>query len=95
VSKLRTLSTVNDIIDQLGGNYVFVNALKVSSQAVSNWRAKNHLPANTYLFIQAELAKRSLTAPAKLWGMIAVSKPRDLASIVRKLPARTVYGRPD
>jgi hypothetical protein len=94
VSKLRTLSTVNAVIDQLGGNYVVVGALKVSSQAVSNWRAKNRLPANTYVFIQGELAKRNLTAPAKLWGMIAASWPRDLADIVRKLPARTAYGRP-
>jgi len=92
--KLRTLSTVDAIVDELGGNYKLVKALGTSSQAVSNWRAKNKLPAYTYVAIIRELERRHRTAPPELWSMLPAVWHRDLRDIVRKLPGPTSYGAP-
>ena len=67
----RKLSTVNEIIDALGGTAATARLTRRKLQAVSNWRAENKLPASVFLLMDSELKRRGFEAPPKAWGMEA------------------------
>ena len=66
---MTNLQSTSEVIDQLGGTAEVARLTSTTSKAVSNWRAFERFPANTYLIIQAELAKRGKSAPDQLWTM--------------------------
>jgi hypothetical protein len=43
--------------------------LTVTSAAISNWRAADRFPSNTYLILTEALARKDYVAPDKLWAM--------------------------
>jgi len=63
------LPTASAVIDALGGTAAVAKLSERSMQSVTNWRAANRLPADTYLLLQAALKRRRLNAPAALWGI--------------------------
>lgn len=65
----RTLQTADDVIDELGGTVATSRLAGVSPSQVSGWRSAKRLGTKSYLVIKQELAKRGMTAPAKLWGI--------------------------
>ena len=68
------LTTVNEVIDALGGNAEAAEALGVGYTSVTNWRMFGYFPARTYVQIQSELKRRRKTAPDSLWRMSVASK---------------------
>ena len=67
---LIVLSTVDDVIDALGGTYETARLLDLKyPQPVSQWRKRARLPADKFLIMQSELEKRGKTAPPELWGI--------------------------
>lgn len=71
------LTTASAVVDALGGTVATATLLGyVNPHAVSNWRARGTLPADKYLVMQAELAKRGKTAPPSLWG---IAEPTEAA----------------
>jgi hypothetical protein len=66
---VKTLKSVSDVIDRLGGNVEVADLTSRSSNAVSNWRAFGKFPANTYVLIRDALSRLNYTAPESLWAM--------------------------
>ena len=65
----RTLQTVDQVIDELGGTVRTSEIASVRPSQVSGWRSAKRLGTKSYLVIKQELAKRGLNAPARLWGI--------------------------
>jgi hypothetical protein len=63
------LTSATEIIDKLGGNPKVAEMTGRTSAAVSNWRAFNSFPANTFLILTSALDDRGFTAPVSLWRM--------------------------
>lgn len=53
----------------LGGDQVVRSVLRVTAPAVCNWRARNTLPANTYVVLKTMAADAGVEAPDRLWSM--------------------------
>jgi hypothetical protein len=72
MSKPPPIASTDEAIDALGGNTDVGKIVGVSHKAVSNWRRWNRgrFPAETYLALNAALAKIGRTAEPRLWGMI-------------------------
>lgn len=78
---MKTLSTIDAIIKELGGTFAAADIMGVSPQAVSNWKKKKKFPAQTYLPLKSVLKHRGLEAPDALWRMSdAPSVQMDAAS---------------
>jgi hypothetical protein len=63
------LQTANEVIDSLGGTTKTAKIACRSPQSVSNWRAANRLPAETFRRLTEKLAERGMEAPPELWGI--------------------------
>lgn len=66
----RKLSTVDEIIDALGGTAATARLTQRKLQSVSNWRAEKRLPANTFLRMDSELKRLGFQASPSSWGMM-------------------------
>ena len=75
-----TLTSAGQVIDALGGTVALARMLSVSAAAVSNYRARNAFPSNSYLALGNALAAQGASAPASLWGMRALGAPARTAS---------------
>ena len=64
------LTTVAEVIEQLGGPTAVGRIAGRSAQSVVNWRAAEKFPADTFLILDAALKQRDLSAPPSLWGML-------------------------
>ena len=68
-STMTNIDAATDIIDTLGGNVPVARLTSSTPKAVSNWRAANRFPSNTFLIIKAELMRIGASAPDHLWSM--------------------------
>lgn len=66
---MRTLNSVAEIVDELGGRAAVARMTDRTTQAVTNWKASQRFPSQTFLLLMHELAARGCTAPASLWSM--------------------------
>lgn len=66
---IRTLQTVDLVIDACGGTAAVAALTGRSPQAVSNWRAEQKLPPKTFLIFELQLRQIGAIAPPKLWGI--------------------------
>lgn len=66
---LKTLHTVADVFEALGGNGGLESLTGSKPSAVSMWKRAEKFPSNTYIAITAALLAIGKTAPATLWGM--------------------------
>jgi hypothetical protein len=69
------LVTASQVIDALGGTTKVAKLCDRSPQSVTNWRAANRLPADTFLVISEELVRIGQTAPPSLWGIKEPRRP--------------------
>lgn len=67
---MSDLTTASAIIDKLGGNRAVAGLTSRTAKAVSNWRAFNAFPSDTYLVLTRALAECDCAAPPSLWGMV-------------------------
>jgi hypothetical protein len=62
------LNSVRDVVKALGGSKAAAELCGVSTNAVSNWRSWNRLPAHTFPIVSRELLNRGLTAEISLFN---------------------------
>lgn len=67
---LRSVSTVDEVIDALGGTGATAKIMSLKPQHISNWRAEKRIAARTFKQFEAALIERGLKAPSALWGII-------------------------
>lgn len=65
----RTLKTVDEVIDAVGGTSAAARLTERKPNHVSNWRAEKRIAAETFLMFKAQLTKQKLKAPSSLWGI--------------------------
>ena len=65
----KQLTTIDAVIDELGGTNAMAHMMAAPKSAVSNWRRDKQFPANTYLAIMEALKAKRLTAAPGLWPM--------------------------
>jgi len=61
------LSTIDKVIDALGGVDAVARMTRRGATAVHNWRADRQFPASLYLKMIKRLHRRGYTAPSALW----------------------------
>lgn len=67
---MRTLTTVPQVLDALGGNAAVRRLLELKNpNVVANWRWRERLPPRTYLTLSDALKRKRLKAPPSLWGL--------------------------
>lgn len=67
---MSELTTTTEVIETLGGNPSVADLTGRTAKAVSNWRAFNAFPADTFLVLTAALEQKGETAPVSLWRMV-------------------------
>jgi len=72
---MNSLTTVDEVIDALGGNTAVRNMMSVSAQAVSNWRKRRRIPPRHYSTMTKALSKIDRSAPPGLWSMTSPDSP--------------------
>lgn len=65
----RTVNSVGELIEVLGGPKATADKLDATPQMVVNWRATNVLPARKFLVQRRALKDLGIEAPVTLWGM--------------------------
>lgn len=70
----RTLTTVTDVIDKLGGYEEVCHLTGRKYKAVWMWPYLGKFPANTYVIIKGALADKGLKAKDDLWGMASAKE---------------------
>jgi len=78
------LTTVDEVIEALGGNTAAAELLEVGYNSIINWRMSDRFPASTYVQIQGELGKRQKVASAYLWRMRTARKPNPKQGSISK-----------
>lgn len=73
------LTTIDAIIDAIGGNGPVGELTGAKASTVSMWKKSQSFPANTFLVITAALNAKGLSAPASLWGMKSPSEQETAA----------------
>ena len=63
------LTSVESVIDALGGSAAAQRLAGVGGPAVSNWKARGRLPAELFLVFSEELGKSDTTADPSLFGL--------------------------
>lgn len=70
---MSTITTVQAVIDALGGEEAVSALTGAKRNAIRMWRYARRLPSNRYNHMTAELAKLGLNASPELWGQIGQS----------------------
>ena len=63
------LSTIDDLIDALGGDTAVSEWLGISQPAVANWKARREIPPGWHLRILARLKAERMTADPAIFGL--------------------------
>lgn len=74
----KSLSTVSEVIQALGGTKAVAQLFDLREAAVGNWRIANAMPPHTFTKIQAELMARGTTADIGLWKFTRKKSDRRL-----------------
>jgi len=74
--QLKTLTTVNRVIRQLGGTAAVARLTGCGVTAVCNWRARGRFPTRFYALMTGELCARGFIARPQLWGQQGASAIR-------------------
>jgi hypothetical protein len=64
-----TLSTIDDLIEALGGDTSVADWLGISQPAVANWKARKEIPPGWHLRILARLKAERMTADPSIFGL--------------------------
>lgn len=62
------LTTVDEIVDALGGNDAVARLVDVTKQAVCNWRHRKAIPARNFTTIETALAAKRLAADKAVYS---------------------------
>lgn len=70
--KPRALATAAEVFVELGGVGNVAALTGRTYGAAFNWKSFGKFPADTFVVLQGALEAVECTAPASLWGMVAV-----------------------
>ena len=62
------ISTVDSVIDALGGTFEASKRLGVTPPAISNWKARGIIPADRYLAVTAALKVTNKSVDPRVFG---------------------------
>jgi hypothetical protein len=62
------LKTVDDVVETLGGTAQAAKCFAVGPSAVSNWRARERIPADKFMLVQSALMQHGKSATPALFG---------------------------
>lgn len=71
--RLKLLTTVDGVLEALGGGSSAARIGGCSPQQISNGIARDRLPSKTFLIFTDELRSRGFRATPELWGIKSVS----------------------
>lgn len=66
---MDTLQDTNQVIKALGGRSQVASLTNRTTQAVTNWKARQVFPPDTFVILTEALAEKGLKAPVSLWRM--------------------------
>ena len=66
-------TTVDDVIDALGGTHAAAQLFGVTDAAVANWRVRG-LPPRRFLSMRSVLTSYRIAAPPSLWHMLEAAE---------------------
>lgn len=70
------LTTVDDVIEALGGTAAVAGLAGVGSSAVSNWRERGKIAPDNFLLISEALRAKGAEASPAIFGFKAVDEAR-------------------
>lgn len=73
---IRALATVDQVIDALGGTSAVARLVGKWPSAISNWRVRGVMPADTLLVISNALKAIRKNAPPSLWDVADGKAPK-------------------
>lgn len=65
------LTSVEQVIDALGGTFKAAEAAKVGPSAVSNWKARGRIPSDRFFVVTEALQREGKAASPALFGFAA------------------------
>lgn len=65
------LTSIDAVVEKLGGPSAVASMAGVRVSAVSNWKARGRIPADKFLIVDRELASRNTSADPALFGFAA------------------------
>lgn len=68
-TKSKPLTTVDDVIRELGGKREVERLTGVLPAAVRNWKWRGNFPPETYVLFNSLLERKGMTAAPSLWRM--------------------------
>lgn len=63
------INSIDDLVDELGGNVRIGSWLGISSEAVSMWKARRHIAPGWHLRLAAALRRRGRSVNPEVFGM--------------------------
>jgi hypothetical protein len=79
--QIRELTTVDAVIDALGGNVAVQDLTKAKSlQTVTNWRYSHRIASHYYVIMTTALEAMGCTAPPEIWGIKSASEALEAAA---------------
>lgn len=67
---MEHLSTIDDVVERLGGPTKAGRIVGRGPQAVCNWVRRGRIAPDTFCVLRAALEEINCTAPKSLWGMV-------------------------
>lgn len=68
MATLKTVETVQELIDHFRGPNATAAVFKTTPQAVINWRTRGQLPTKLHFVHRSILKQKGVNAPSSLWG---------------------------
>jgi hypothetical protein len=75
----QPLSTVDEVIEALGGLTAAAKLVGRSPQAAWNWRDRKIFPPDCFVLMSAELTRLGKSASPELWGQRTADEVRESA----------------
>lgn len=69
------LKSIDAVIEAVGGVTAAASLAGVSLPAVSNWKARGHIPADKFMIFDRELESRNMRADPALFGFADEARP--------------------
>jgi hypothetical protein len=78
---MKTLTTVKEVIAELGGRAAVAEITGTNVKVVSHWRWQDRFPSKTYLVLTEALNKRGCCASVGLWSFTQTEDMRSAEAV--------------
>lgn len=74
------INTIDDLIEEMGGNTALGDWLDITPEAVSNWKRRNAIATGWHLRLDMEMRKRGKSVNPSVFGLEPDAAQQRLAS---------------